>query len=128
MLIEEISDDESESSAAVPGAGPPIGNSIFSQGSCRYPTAKRGQRLPDEVLEELLALFPLKLKGPQVLELLELKYTADFIEDNDITARRIKNWQGAENQRRVKAAKLVAAQSGASVEPAVTNLSAAVLK
>ena len=88
--------------------------------------------MPAEVIDQLLTLFPLKLKGPQVLELLELKYPAQFIEDNDITARRIKNWQGAESQRRVKAAKQVASQTGgvgsSSGGSDFTNLSVAVLK
>ena len=131
MLIEEISDEE-DNSAAVPGAVSAVGNPVFNQGSCRYPTARRGQRLPDEVLVELLALFPLKLKGPQVLELLGMKYPADFIEENEITARRIKNWQGAENQRRVKAAKqmalLAGSASGASADPLCTKISVAGLK
>ena len=84
------------------------------------------------MLVELLALFPLKLKGPQVLELLGMKYPADFIEENEITARRIKNWQGAENQRRVKAAKqmalLAGSASGASADPLCTKISVAGLK
>ena len=50
-------------------------------------------------------LFPLKLKAPQVIELLETKYSAELMEEYDITSRRIKNWQGAETQRRLKLAK-----------------------
>ena len=132
MVIEEVSDDEGEPSAEVPGVGVLSAQDAFGLGSCRYPTARRGQKMPAEVIDQRLTLFPLKLKGPQVLELLELKYPAQFIEDNDITARRIKNWQGAESQRRVKAAKQVASQTGgvgsSSGGSDFTNLSVAVLK
>jgi hypothetical protein len=47
----------------------------------------------------------LKLKAPQVLELTETEYNDDQLEEYDLTARRIKNWQGAEHQRRLKLAK-----------------------
>ena len=79
--------------------------SFGTEGSCRYPPPKKGQKFPTEVVLYLQLLFPLKLKAPQVFELLETKYSADQIEEYDITARRIKNWQGAEKQRRLKLAK-----------------------
>jgi hypothetical protein len=79
--------------------------SFGTEGSCRYPPPKKGQKFPDDVVKYLELLFPLKLKAPQVLELMETKYNDDQLEEYDITARRIKNWQGAEHQRRLKLAK-----------------------
>ena len=96
--------------------------SFGTEGSCRYPPPKKGQKFPDDVVKYLELLFPLKLKAPQVLELLETKYTDDQLEEYDISARRIKNWQGAEHQRRLKLAKktVLEAQAGSASPMAVS--------
>ncbi len=54
--------------------------------SCRYPPPQKGQKFPNDGVKYLELLFPLKLKAPQVLELLETKYRDDQLEEYDSTA------------------------------------------
>jgi len=97
------------------------------EGSCRYPPPKKGCKIPEDIVAHLRNLFPLKLKGPQVLELLQSTFSAEKLEESDITARRITNWQGAELQRRLKSAKKTALTAPASASASASASSAIVL-
>jgi hypothetical protein len=94
---------------------------IFVEGSCRYPSARRGAKFPLEVVARMRDLFSLKLKAPQVLELLEIEHGTEYLEEHEITTRRIKSWQGSEHQRRVKKAKLKVVAETASSGPSSSS-------
>jgi hypothetical protein len=53
--------------STAPAASGPIGwcPSFGTEGSCRYPPPEKGQNLPDDIVNYLELLLPLKFKAPQ---------------------------------------------------------------